>query len=35
MSDKLVLGYWAIRGLGERVRHLLEYTGLPYEEVRY
>lgn len=31
----LVLGYWNIRGLGERVRLLLEYLGLKYEQVFY
>lgn len=32
MSDKVVLGYWNIRGLAERVRLLLEYLHVPYEE---
>jgi len=32
MADKIVLGYWNIRGLAERVRLLLEYVGLPYEQ---
>lgn len=35
MANKLVLGYWAIRGLAERIRLVLEFTGLPYEEVKY
>ena len=33
--SKLVLGYWPIRGLAERIRLLLEYFGLPYEQVFY
>ncbi len=33
--DRLVLGYWAIRGRGSVPRMLLEYTGTPYEEKRY
>jgi len=32
MTDKVVLGYWNIRGLAERVRLLLEYLHVPYEE---
>ena len=35
MDNKVVLGYWQIRGLAERVRMLLEYTGLPYSEEKY
>ena len=35
METPLVLGYWAIRGLGERIRLLLEYCGLPYVEEKY
>lgn len=35
MEGKLILGYWAIRGLSERIRQLLEYLGLPYAEERY
>lgn len=34
-SGKLVLGYWPIRGLAERIRLALEYTGLQYEQVFY
>jgi len=30
-----VLGYWAIRGLAERIRQLLEYLGFSYTEERY
>lgn len=26
------LGYWAIRGLAERIRHVLEYLSIPYAE---
>lgn len=32
MSGKVTLGYWNIRGLGERVRLLLEYLQIPYDE---
>ena len=32
MENKLVLGYWAIRGKGERIRLLMEYLGMPYEQ---
>jgi len=35
MEGKVVLGYWQIRGLAERCRMLLEYVGLPYEQVQY
>lgn len=35
MEGKLVLGYWAIRGLAERIRQLLEYLGFSYTEERY
>eukprot|EP01115_Flamella_aegyptia_P015161 TRINITY_DN910_c0_g1_i1.p1 TRINITY_DN910_c0_g1~~TRINITY_DN910_c0_g1_i1.p1 ORF type:complete len:220 (-),score=69.16 TRINITY_DN910_c0_g1_i1:31-690(-) len=34
-QNKVLLGYWAIRGLGQPIRMLLEYTGTPYEEKRY
>jgi len=34
-GNKVVLGYWAIRGLAERIRLFLEYTGTAYSEVRY
>ncbi|XP_077541487.1 glutathione S-transferase Mu 2-like [Haemaphysalis longicornis] len=30
-----VLGYWDIRGLGQLIRYLLEYAGVPYEDKRY
>ena len=32
---KVTLGYWQIRGLSERIRMLLEYVGIPYDEVKY
>lgn len=32
MADKVTLGYWDIRGLAERVRLLLEYLNVPYEQ---
>lgn len=35
MNDKLVLGYWAIRGRGQILRHLLAYTGIEFEEKIY
>lgn len=35
MENKVVLGYWQIRGLSERIRMILEYTGLPYDEEKY
>lgn len=34
-KNKLLLGYWNIRGLGQLSRYLLEYTGMNYEEKRY
>lgn len=34
-SGKLVLGYWAIRGLGEPIRMTLQYRKVPYEEKSY
>jgi glutathione S-transferase len=34
-GEGLVLGYWAIRGLSERLRQILEFTGLSYTEERY
>ena len=34
-GPKLRLGYWACRGLGETIRLILEYTGLPYEDCKY
>jgi glutathione S-transferase len=35
MSQPVVLGYWNIRGLAERVRLLLEYLKVPYTQVIY
>lgn len=35
MSDKVVLGYWAIRGRGQILRHILAYSGLQFEEKQY
>ena len=35
VEGKVVLGYWAIRGLRERARHLLEYLSIPYSEEEY
>ena len=31
----LELGYWAIRGLGQPIRCLLAYLGVPFSETRY
>lgn len=35
MSEKLILGYWGVRGLGQVSRVLLSYTGAAWEDVRY
>lgn len=35
MENKLVLGYWPIRGIAQPIRFLLEYLEIPYEEKRY
>lgn len=35
MTDKVVLGYWPIRGLGQVPRLLLAYTGSIWEDVKY
>jgi glutathione S-transferase len=32
MQNKVTLGYWNIRGLAERIRLLLEYVQIPYDE---
>lgn len=32
MAEKVVLGYWNIRGLAERIRLLLEYLKFPYDQ---
>ena len=34
-NQKLILGYWNIRGLAHPIRYLLEYAEHPYEEVLY
>jgi len=34
-SDKIIIGYWAIRGLAESSRTALEYFGLNYESKNY
>ncbi len=31
----VVLGYWNIRGLAEKIRMVLEYVGIPYTENKY
>lgn len=35
MGDRVILGYWKMRGLGQHLRLLLAYTGLEFEEVQY
>ncbi|XP_029974072.1 glutathione S-transferase Mu 3-like [Salarias fasciatus] len=35
MSNKMVLAYWDIRGIGQPIRLLLEYTGTNYEDKFY
>jgi glutathione S-transferase len=35
MENKLILGYWPIRGIAQPIRFFLEYLGLPYEEKLY
>ena len=32
MEQPIKLVYWNIRGLGEKVRQVLEYCGLPYTQ---
>jgi len=32
MANRVVLGYWDIRGLAERLRLFLEYIGTPYDQ---
>eukprot|EP01121_Diplochlamys_sp_Union-15-3_P014105 TRINITY_DN4460_c0_g1_i1.p1 TRINITY_DN4460_c0_g1~~TRINITY_DN4460_c0_g1_i1.p1 ORF type:complete len:224 (-),score=31.27 TRINITY_DN4460_c0_g1_i1:45-716(-) len=34
-NNKVVLGYWTIRGFGEPIRTLLEYLEIPYVEEKY
>jgi glutathione S-transferase len=34
MDNKVVLSYWDIRGLAERIRLLIEYLGVAYEDRR-
>ena len=33
MDNKVKLGYWAIRGIAERIRMILEYIELPYDQI--
>ena len=35
MADKVVHGYWGIRGAGQTSRLLLAYTGAVWEDVKY
>ncbi|CAN7985842.1 unnamed protein product [Ixodes hexagonus] len=34
-DQPVLLGYWAIRGLGNSIRHLLHYAGIPHTEKTY
>lgn len=34
-TDKMVLAYWAIRGLAQPIRLMLEYKGAAYEDKRF
>jgi len=34
-KSEIILGYWAIRGLAEPIRLLMEYTGFKYTEKKY
>lgn len=34
-QNTLTLGYWNMRGFAEPIRHLLRYTKVPFEDVRY
>ena len=34
-KDKLVLGYWKIRGLAQPARYMLAYSGVDYEDKQY
>ena len=35
MTRPVELGYWNVRGRGEKLRHLLEYCGVEYTQVVY
>lgn len=35
MESTVTLGYWDIRGLAERIRQLLEYLSIPYNQDKY
>lgn len=34
-NNKLILGYWGIRGLVHQARLILSYVGLPFEDKLY
>jgi len=34
-ESKVILGYWAFRGVGQPIRNLLEYLNIPYQEKLY
>jgi len=31
-SQPVKLGYWNLRGLCEKIRHIIEYCGVPYTQ---
>ena len=35
MAQKIVFGYWYVRGVGQIGRLLLAYTGADWEDVKY
>jgi hypothetical protein len=35
MENKITLGYWGVRGLGQTPRLLLAYSGLNWHDHRY
>ena len=35
MSDKVVIGYWGIRGRAQVLRHIASYCGLNFEDKIY
>jgi glutathione S-transferase len=35
MSDKVTLGYWNIRGFAERIRLLLAYLNIDFDQIIY
>ena len=35
METPVTFAYWGIRGMAERIRHLMEYCKVPYTQVVY